>query len=482
MKQNCKRRFEFVSREVKAEQKKGYIVIPPYITQNKEKLMKDFEMTSGIDSLYCFCESNEKYKSFYLNIEKQLEDKKIYLEEQDIKFQNKDIFIDLDDTSFNYLGKGEGFHWFKDLNEFFKIGFKDPNTNEKVHNIRVQLQSIGIYTVGIKSLLEYINEDLLKNYVTGYNPITRADLNCFINFCFSSVTKDLFVTKKKHISTIHEIGNSRSLQTLYIGKPPFKMRLYNKIKELETSNKQHLMYEYFISNGLSITEPLWNLEFEMHREHLKSFNIDTVDDLLKNCNNLFKRAMDDIRLIDPYSISEKDLKHNRYKAENEEIWDYMKDLYDVKEFLQISTPLEKIKKRQSFYDDVKFKVDLVEVLNKGFTNEVFIDLSILNDVYLETIRFIKNKTPAREVKKSYTEALRANKDGGVDTIRILEDGTEIKPVNVVSLSSMSDFHLMQYVNELKNNKSYSEHDANLYYVAHKEAYKRGLVDFQLPNI
>lgn len=470
--------------DIESEIKKGYIVIPPDITEQRENNMEDedFKMLCGIDSLYYFCESNEEYQSLYLDIETQIETKKEDLDSKNIDYENSDIFVNIDDTDFIYLGNSEGFYWLKDQNSFFKLGFKDNTRNVKLHDIRVQLMGIGIYSVGIKSLLEYINKDILLKYTTGLYPVTRADLNCFIEFNFELVTKDMFVTKKKSISSISEIGNKNALQTLYIGKPPFKFRLYNKLKELEKSNKNILMYQYFVNNGLSLDSCIWNIEFEMHRDHLKSFNIKTVDELLSNCNNLFKKAMEDIRLINPYSISDSELKHNRYKAKTEEIWDYVKDLYDVKEFLQVDTPLEKIKKPRSIYDDTKFRIDLVEVLNKGFTNDVFIDLSIINEVYLETIRFIKKKTPARKVKAKYLEAILKHKNGEEENLRVLEDGSVIKPVNVISLSDMSDYELHIYLRELANNKGYSDHDLNLYYVAHNEAFKRGLVSDKLPNI
>ena len=35
------------------------------------------------------------------------------------------------------------------INEYFKIGFKDYLKNRGLHNIRVQLQGEGIYTLGI---------------------------------------------------------------------------------------------------------------------------------------------------------------------------------------------------------------------------------------------------------------------------------------------------------------------------------------------
>ena len=265
--------------------------------------MHDIKMLHGIDSLYYFCESNENYDDLYLEILDQVEEKKGVFEKRDVEFENNDIHILINDIPLNFLGKAEGFHWFKDINEFFKIGFKNKNENRGLNDIRVQLQGVGIYTIGIKSLIDFINDSLLQNCVTGYYPITRADLNCFIQYDFSFLTKEMFVTRKRQYSTISEIGNANSVQTLYVGKEPFKLRLYNKKEELKKSKKKDLMYEYFANNDFDLEKEIFNVEFELHRTHLKTFNIFTIEELLSNAVNLFKQCMDDIRLVDISNIT-----------------------------------------------------------------------------------------------------------------------------------------------------------------------------------
>ena len=39
------------------------------------------------------------------------------------------------------------------------------------------------------------------------------------------------------------------------------------------------MYEYFQIMILILNKPIFNIEFELHRTHLKQFNINTIDDL-----------------------------------------------------------------------------------------------------------------------------------------------------------------------------------------------------------
>lgn len=75
------------------------------------------------------------------------------------------------------------------------------------------------------------------------------------------------------------------------------------------------MEEYFVINGFDLVQPIFNVEFEMHRSHLRAFSIITVEDALQNAQKLFKQAMDDIRLIDLNTISEKDIE-KQYKKQS----------------------------------------------------------------------------------------------------------------------------------------------------------------------
>ena len=72
-----------------------------------------------------------------------------------------DIFefiININDIQLTFLGKQEGFYFFRDSNELFRIGFKDRYKNRGLNDIKVQLEGNGIYTIGIKGIL-----NLLKN-------------------------------------------------------------------------------------------------------------------------------------------------------------------------------------------------------------------------------------------------------------------------------------------------------------------------------
>ncbi len=440
-------------------------------------MIENIKMIHGIDTLYYYYESNDNYDDLFLDIVDQVEDKKGVFEKKDIEYENKDINILIDSIPFNFLGKAEGFYWFQDINDFFKIGFKDYKKQRNMNDIRVQLLGVGIYTIGIKSLIEFI-DDLLKDHITGYKPITRADLNTFVQYDFSFVTKEMFVTRKQKYATVSEIGNSTTTQTLYVGREPMKLRLYNKKEELKKSSKKDLMYEYFLNHGFDLEDHIFNIEFEIKRDYLKKFNILTVDSFLENAIKLFNIAMNEIRLVDISNITDNDIKNNtKNRAETLPIWQHIKDSYTLTEFLQSSIPLERIKRKISIYDDTKFELEIIAVLRRAFINNLNIEPHFLDGYYYKAKDSLKKTTTNKEIKKNYEDLPNyINPDTGKkEPMRRLEDGTLLKPVNGVSVKTLQDLDLLIYLDKLVENKDFSDHDHNLWKVAYDEAMSRGLI-------
>ena len=439
--------------------------------------MNDLKMLSGIDSLYYFCESNENYDDLYLEILSQLEEVKGKFKKKDIEFENKDLSILIREIPFNFLGIAEGFYWFKDMNDTFKIGFKDTNKNKELNDIRVQLLAFGIYTIGIKSIIDFIKTILLKDYITDFFPITRVDLNCFVQYDLSFIKKEMFVTRKRKYSTISEIGNANTTQTIYIGKEPFLLRIYNKKEELKKSNKKDLMYEYFLNNDFDAEQPIFNVEFELHRTHLKQFNINTIDDLFLNAKNLFQQSMEDIRLVDISNITDKDIENNtKNRAITLPIWDYIKQNYKLDSFLQNELPLERIKRKISVYNENKFEYEYVALIRKSYINNLTLESEYLVNLYFKAKDSLKKTTTQKELKKDYIEVEIVNEiTNKKENFRLLNSGELIKPLRTETVANLSDYDLLVYLDKTREKQHLTTRDNHIYTVAHKEAKKRNLL-------
>lgn len=446
------------------------------------KNVEEIKYICGIDTLYYFCESSLNYDDLYLDILDQIECIKGKFEKKEIEYSNADITININDIALDSLGKAEGYYWFRDINEFFKIGFKDTLTNRGLHDIRVQLLGNGIYTIGIKSLIAFIDV-MLEGYITKERPITRIDLNCFIQYDLGFIDKSMFVTRKRNYASIAEIGNANAIQTLYVGKPPFRLRLYNKSLELKQSKKSELMEEYFVINGFDLVQPIFNVEFEMHRSHLRAFSIITVEDALQNAQKLFEQAMDDIRLIDLNTISAKDIENNtKNRAKSLPIWDFIKENYSIEDFLQVTSPLQRIKRKAYIYDDTSFTKEHKLLIRKGLINSVPITKELLTQNLDETIFELHEPTNPPSNPSHYPKGFIPleikQSDGTKQHFRLLKNGQLIKPINVLSVTRLSDFELLQYLDDVtadfqKENVDFNETHKR-YNIAYDEAVRRKL--------
>lgn len=429
----------------------------------------------GIDTLYFFFETNENYDDLFLEILDQLEDIKGKFLKKDIEFENKDLYINLKDMQLNFLGKQEGFYWFKDSNDFFRIGFKDKYKNRGLNDIRVQLQGNGIYTFGISSIIKLLQE-LLNDYITSYVPVTRVDINCFVQYDLSFIKKDMFVTRKRKYSTINEIGDANNTQTIYIGKEPFKLRIYNKSLELKKSKKFEIMNEYFLNHNFNLEETIFNIEFELHRTHLKQFNINSLDELFANLKNLFISSMNEIKLIDINSISNSNLVNNKYQATIHPLWDEIINDFNIDEFIQNSIPIERLKRKISIYNESKFEFEYIALIRKAYINNLTLDTSYLDELYFKAKDSLKKTTTNKQIKKDYIEVDVIHESTNIkEEFRLFKDGTLIKPLRTETVANLNDYELLVYLDKTSEKQHLSDRDNHIYQVAYKEAQKRNLL-------
>ncbi len=346
--------------------------------------MNEFDnvvLAFGVDTLYYYAQSNDRYSDRFYDLEAQLKEQMKLAESDPYAYAHSAMIVKLGEHTLQYLKKAQGVHWFRDVNEYFKIGFLNPTINSFQHSKKVQLLGNGIYTVGMKALLAFINEDILKEITTGLFEISRGDINVFCQYDFGFVTKEMFVSKKKNYHVISEYGNAKRTQTIYVGKTPFYLRLYDKKLELKKSSKKEIMDAYFTHLGFDLDAPIYNLEFEMHRVHFKKMSIRTLEGFLCNIENLFKHAMNEIRLIDLSSITQKDIKNNsKNRAKTLPIWDYIKERFHIESFMQYSIDLERLPQKRYAYDLPKFITAIHEVINKALLNKLPINSEMIYQI------------------------------------------------------------------------------------------------------
>lgn len=332
----------------------------------------------GIDTLYYFCETNGDYPVLFDYLQGSIKEKREMIDIIGEDNSIAEMLIEINGYTLNYIGKAEGFLWFIDTNALFKIGFKDSISNMNLNDIRVQLLSNGIYSIGIKRLISYI-DNMLEGFISDNKPITRADLNSFVQLDLSFINENMFSTRKRDME-IRKKLKSNIMQTIYVGKKPFLLRIYNKKEELANTHKEKLMKIYFKENGFDYEKPIFNVEFELHRQFLRTFHIDTVEDLLENAVQLFHNCIEAIRLIDNSTLTDT----NRYRASTHPIWIKIGNDYSIDQFIQSESILEKIKRKQFVYELEDFKSEFKALSKRAIMYSLPITPDLMKSYYDET--------------------------------------------------------------------------------------------------
>ena len=337
----------------------------------------DFKTISGVDTLYYYLPSNEDYPSFFADLEAQI----LAKQEELGGYIPKDTFIvTIGEKEFYYNGRSKGFYFFVDTARWLRVGFKDTKTITNVHDIFVQLEASGIYLLGMVNLLKYINHTLLSCISLPTPQITRIDFNIFCQYDLSQVVNKEYIVSHKRYNR-RDDGGKRGYQSLKIGKAPFLLRLYDKKEELKNLEKRPLMEFYFVQNGLNLNEPIWNFEFECHRDFLKSFKIESVDDAFANAEMLFHRFMKMTRLIDIATLSQKDYDGERlHRGQTHTLWEYIDKSYTFSAVPQSYEMLERVLPPKKTYDSRAFLKELNALVEKGAENYVVISYDEFKDI------------------------------------------------------------------------------------------------------
>eukprot|EP01022_Parablepharisma_sp_SALTPOND_P004527 TRINITY_DN120456_c0_g1_i1.p1 TRINITY_DN120456_c0_g1~~TRINITY_DN120456_c0_g1_i1.p1 ORF type:complete len:440 (-),score=30.23 TRINITY_DN120456_c0_g1_i1:1314-2561(-) len=414
-----------------------------------------------------------------------LEDKISPYLKNEIRFENSDISINIKEIHLEYLGKPEGFYTFRDSYKLFRVGFKDRETNKGLHDIKIQLEAYGIYTLGLKPLLEYIESNILKGITTGHYPVTRADLNIFVNMDLNPfMDKECFSTRKRRfLDHSKVIENPKDKESFYIGKSPFMLRIYNKLKELnkQSKDKKEVMLNHFQANGdLDISKPIYNVEFELHRAYLKRFAIDTIEHLLDSAKTIFSECLYEIRLIDLGSISKNDLNNgHKYRAKTHRLWEHIAEAYTLKDYLSIDAPLERIKRKQTEYIIDQAFIEFMKLMNKAMSYRLHIGIEFFKELLYVTQATSSHKKENSNGTEPYQVIAFYAKDGSVDTFRLI-NGELIKPITVKYLTLISLSELYNYKLKLEdeldnpfNDKEKMEEINNRLYIVEMEFRRRG---------
>ena len=243
-----------------------------------------------------------------------------------------------------------------------RIGFKNLNTRDNLDSVQVQMDTYYMNTTGVlQSYYDVVEQIEGLGLQVGKSKVSRIDLNTYIyGYDFSYLEYFYFSTLIRSNTKIYNGAKDR-LETFYLGSrssgAPY-LRIYNKWSELmakdEDQQKQSLIRYKFLKEydiHLDIDKPLWNVEFELKREFLKSYKIDTVEQCLQSVNVLHSELMKRIRLM---TKKRKLDDRNTDRIPTSPIWETIGTNYN---FQDSNVPLDKL-------PAIKYSKDIKWLINR----------------------------------------------------------------------------------------------------------------------
>ncbi|WP_151028958.1 hypothetical protein [Aliarcobacter cibarius] len=143
--------------------------------------------------------------------------------------------------------------------------------------------------------------------------------------------------------------------------------------------------------------------------------------------------------------------------------------------MQLDFPLERLKRKISIYDENKFQDEFVKLIRKAIVNNLPMDSTYIDELYLKAKESINKRISNPPVKKDYIEVDFIDENSNKKESFRLINNKLVKPIKTQIVAELNDYDLLVYLDKTSKKQHLSKKDKYIHYVAHKEAKKRNLV-------
>lgn len=193
--------------------------------------------------------------------------------------------ISLNDINFELLPNGSKGYAYIIRNDGFEIKISSYKSRiENFSPLQIRISSEYLWSFGIEESWKMIYSWITRTFgLITQNKVSRVDLSTHVSGIdfitnFEESYKGHF---KKYDKTFH---TGKTINCITFGTRKGKniyCRIYNKTLEIKETKKKSCFFEIWKNNGLDI-DNVWNLEFELKSEFLRSIQVTTINDLLAN--------------------------------------------------------------------------------------------------------------------------------------------------------------------------------------------------------
>lgn len=244
---------------------------------------------SNIDTIYILVDI-ENYDNSCQKLLDYLQNEKELSISANKEMNNYKHIITLNEITFELLQTGCKGYSFILKNDGFEV--KVSKYQSKIKNfspLQIRISSEYLWSYGIKT-----SWNIISNWITNTFGNIISNKVCRLDLCTHVSGMD-FITNyeycykghfKKYDKTFH-FGNS--INSITFGSRKGKniyCRIYNKTLEIKETKKKYWFFDIWNEHGLDI-DNVWNLEFELKSEFLRSMKILSIEDTLSNISNLW---------------------------------------------------------------------------------------------------------------------------------------------------------------------------------------------------
>lgn len=161
---------------------------------------------------------------------------------------------------------------------------------EAAPNMRIEIGSLSCHSAHLPSLVAEIHSifsfESRKEQVTRYDPCRDVECDFGLHYSHVQDTKNWYWNRKISVSSYFD--GDRYTGTRF-GKSDVSGRLYDKTYELLYVNKNPHKTDFYSNYyGVDLKKTtIYRLEFQLRRQFLRSFDIDTLEDLLNKRHELW---------------------------------------------------------------------------------------------------------------------------------------------------------------------------------------------------
>jgi hypothetical protein len=237
------------------------------------------ELASGVDALY-LSGYGEPVAPFLQDLE---ETRKL------ADLVRQPLAISLNGEQFNLFPHGFGRYRYLVVNDKASIGI---TTSEHLPPVRVQPRSSLLHAIGPHPTVEYFRELLSPLLERLSFSVNRLDLYAdFQGIELDSSCRERFVCRAETVRVFEQDGAFTGIQLGMRKTKTFSARIYNKTTDIARTGSD--WWPAIWGTAYDPSLPVWRFEFEIGRQALTEFGIDTPEQVLAATGDLWRYATEE---------------------------------------------------------------------------------------------------------------------------------------------------------------------------------------------